>query len=513
VIEILPRWPPPAAPAPPAPASARVAGQRPAPAAQDRDGEQRAPTLGAFSAALARAGILDNTVVDLAGSVVALPYGVALLHRFRDRVHAIYRAHGLEEHEYPELVPASALLPVEELFDLSGKILHVGASPGATGEPGLALLPTGEAAIYGHWAKSVRNRGDLPIRAYRRARYFRPVSRGRHAGRGLFYAMEHDDIFEFHCAYESCDELRGELRRHWKVLRTVLEAMHVPALWSTRPPWTNRQEVADWAVAADVPLPTLATTQVASLYNQGTRFSEPFGIGFREHGEMHHTFQLSGYVSRRLLLVHLLLGMRPSGRFFLHPDLAPVQVAVLLRAAREPDVLAGEALVQQLGAEGVRAQLTALDRPARVAAALESWSARGAPIVAMLFGAAEPGEPFRVVLRRSDSEQEAELPAGTDGLALTCRCLLGEIAAGWRRHVELFVAGRVVEVADADATREATGERLVAVCPLAVGEDTVREIGTWGTGEVLGFCGAREARPCVLTGRPTDAVALVSPRT
>ena len=248
MIEVLPEWESVRSRAPSAPAHA--AGSRASARTREGAGEPgRRLTLGDFSAALARAGILDNRVVDLPGSVVAPPDGVELLNLFRERVHSIYRAHGLQEYEYPLLAPTASLLPVSELLDLDGMLLYASEEPGA-GSADVVLSPTGEATIYSHWAKIVRSRRDLPIRMYRRARYFRPVSRGRHAGRGVFYAMEHDDIFEFHCAYGSSEELREELPRHWTLLQDVVRALHVPALWSTRPPWTNRHEVADWALAA-----------------------------------------------------------------------------------------------------------------------------------------------------------------------------------------------------------------------------------------------------------------------
>jgi prolyl-tRNA synthetase len=496
VIEILPEWAPVAA----------IPGERRPTAV--------APTLGDFSAALARAGILDNRAVGLAGSVVALPYGVELLNLFRDRVHAVYREHGLEEHEYPALAPVSCMRPVEELFDLDGRILLAAPRGDADGrEPDVALLPSGEAVIYTHWAKTVSKRRDLPLRMYRRARYFRPVSRGRHAGRGVFYAMEHDDIFEFHCAYAHRDEQRAELPGHWEVLKRVARALHVPVLWSTRPPWTNHRAVADWAIAGDVPLPIRATTQVAALYNQGTRFSRPFGVGFREHGEMHHTVQLCGYVSRRMLLVHLLLGMTPAGGFSLHPDVAPVQVALLARPTDGSHEAVVRTVAGELSAAAIRLRLSVLDPAAPIATALDTWTARGTPLVVMLIGA-PGGESLKIVVRRSDSEEEAVLAAGAGGSELTalCRELLEEIGASWRRNVERFVAARVTEVDDAESVRQALEERLVAVCPLAAEERAVTEVDGWGPGEVLGFCRGEAQRDCVATGRAVETVALVSPR-
>lgn len=519
MIEVLPAWTPPE----PALASDGVfaGGDRsdglswapPAGAAPPAT-EEKPPTLGDFSRALARAEVLDNGLVDLPGAVVALPYGVELLNRFRDRVHAVYRSHGLDEHEFPMLAPLSVLAPAAELLDLRGKLLYAGSDADlANGGPGMALLPTGEAAVYASWAKRVRSRGDLPIRMYRRARYFRPVSRGRHAGRGVFYAMEHDDVFEFHCAYADDAEMRAELPRWWQMLGDVAGALHLPVLWSTRPPWTNRHEVAEWALAGDVPLPIRATTQVGSLYNQGTRFSRPYGIGFREDGELHLTAQLAGYVSRRLLLVHLLLGMRAGGELFLHPDVAPAQVVVVLRGGDDGmhgEIAAG--LVGQLEDAGVRARLVSAESPGRLRSELSRWSTRGVPLIVLLFAPREEGEPFRVVVRRADTGEEAVLPEGAGGLVSRCRELLAEVGESWDRRTQQFVAGRLVETGTAASLHEALADRRVAVAPLAIEEEVVREVDGWRSGEVLGFCRTERLRPCVVSGVPAGTVALISPR-
>lgn len=502
-LDVLPEWPPPAAPVPD-----RL--PPPEPTADDAP----PPTMGHFSAALARAGLFDNEAIDLPGSVVVLPYGVELLRRFRQRVDTAYRAHGLEEHEYPLLVPASCLEPSQQVLDLGGRVLYAGREDELGHGPGaLALLPTGEAAVYTHWSRRVRTRGDLPVRAYRRARYFRPVSRGRHGGRGLFYALEHDDIFEFHCAYASEAELRDDLRRYWAMLADTLRALHLPALWSTRPPWTNRHEVAEWAIAADVPLPTRATTQVGAVYNQGTRFSGPYGVEFREGGRRHPAVQLSGYVSRRALLVHLLLGLRPSGHFLVHPDVSPVAVAVLLRADGANDEDLTRALVDTLDAEGMAARLVAVDRPSRVAPTVETWATRGTPVVLLLFAPRHGAEPWRAVLRRSDTEDEAALPDAEPATVVeACRAALAAVGRAYIRHVEGLLRRRLVETAAEEDTRAALRERQVAVCPLVVDAAAVERVGAWRMGEVLGYCRTRERRPCVLTGEAVETVALVSPR-
>ena len=262
-----------------------------------------------------------------------------------------------------------------------------------------------------------------------------------------------------------------------------------------------------------MPLPVLATTQVSVLYNQATRFSRAFRVGFREHGQLHNTWQLCGYVSRRLVLVHLLLGMRPSGRLFVHPELAPAQVELFASAEPASGSDLAESTVRRLAEGGIRARLSIVGQNRRVGPARDACIQRGTPVVATVVASDKDGRPPRVVLLRSDCEQEPELAgAGAEELAGRCAELLAEIGAAWDRRAARYVDGRVAELADADSARQALAERLVVVCPMALEPDAVRQADGWGAGEVLGFARAGESRPCVVTGRPARTVALISPR-
>jgi hypothetical protein len=469
-------------------------------------------TLGGFSRALRDAAVLDNRPIETPGAVVVLPYGVELLERFRAVVRAAYRDAGLDEYEYPSLAPADVLQPTSALLDLRDKVLRVGSdSDLERGALPYVLLPTGESAIYTHWARSVRSPADLPLRMYRRARYFRPVARGRHSGRGVFHALEHDDIFEFHCAHRDEAAQRADLERCQAMLAALLRACHVPALWTTRPPWTNVGEVADWTVAADTPLPVGGTAQLAAVYNQGTRFSRPYGIAYRQDGRTQHTVQLAGYVSRRLLMAHLLLGLRGDGTFHLHPDVAPVQVLILDRAGAASPGGAVAAVASTMATDGVRVRVLSggADDVRRWS---RTWRQRGVPLTITILPPREDGDPYKTVLRRSDTGTEVVIRTDTlAALPQQSRELLHDIGAAYAWNASSFTSERLVRIGRGELG-EALGARLVAVIPLTASEEAVRAVETGTHGEVLGFSRAEAAAPCHVTGAPVSTVAFVSAR-
>lgn len=404
------------------------------------------------------------------------------------------------------------LEPTAEILDLEGKVLRVGDDGDLRrGVLPYVLLPTGESAIYTHWARTVRSPADLPVRMYRRARYFRPVARGRHSGRGVFHALEHDDIFEFHCAHPDAFAQQADLDRCQEMLAALLRACHVPAWWTTRPPWTNRAEVADWAVAADAPLPVNATAQLAAVYSQGTRFSGPYGVSYRHDGVTRHTVQLAGYVSRRLLMAHLMLGLRASGGLHLHPDLAPVQVLILAKTGGGGEAERVAAVSAAVAASGIRARLITGDSNA-IRRAGRTGQRRGVPVTVTVLPPRRDGDPYKTVLRRSDTGEELAVRSDTlHALPRQCRELLHDVGAGYDQTARSFAAGRVRHV-HGGGLREALAARMVAVVSLTASEPAVRSVEELGRGEVLGFCETDHIAPCQATGAPVTTVALVSPR-
>ncbi|MGW2539464.1 hypothetical protein ACWC5I_00950 [Kitasatospora sp. NPDC001574] len=484
------------------------------PARSTRQAFPRGPfNVGDFTRVLRESQILDNRAIDATGAAVILPYGVALMERFRHLVRAAYEDAGLAEHEYPHTVPLSVAEPTREVVDLHDRLLLVGTDTDlAQGKPRLVLTPTGEMVIYAHWSRAVSGRGDLPIRMYQRARYFRPVRGGRHGGRGVFHTTEHDDVFEFHCAHADRAAQQQDLRRLRDMVAGLIGRFHVPVVWSTRPPWTNRAEVADLAVAADAPLPLGATGQIACLYDQGTRFSRPYRIGFREQGAFHLSQQLAGYTSRRMLMAHLMLGLHGRQQLFIHPDLAPVQVLILVRAqASSPQ--AGSTLARGLAGSGVLVREVDCESAGTLTKARREWQPRGVPVMVQLFEPRTAGEQWKAVISRADTGEECTVHCA-DPLELSAelRALLADLGSAFTAGAWEFARSRLVP-ATASELPEVLAQRLVAVCALSVSEEAVREVAALRRGEVLGFCRTSRSQPCVVTGKPVETVAFVSPRT
>jgi hypothetical protein len=468
-------------------------------------------SFGLFSKMLKEAQILDSTAVDVTGCAVVLPYGVELLTMFRSIVRKSYIACGLSEYEYPCVMPTTAAEPISTLIDLEENLMLVGTKHEMSNQTcRTALLPSGEATIYSHWSKRVSSRKDLPIRMFQRARYFRPVHGGRHGGRGPFYSIEHDDVFEFHCAHAETSEQKRDYDQLRVMVDDLISMFCVPVLWSTRPPWTNRSEVANLVVGADTPLPSQSAAQISCVYDQGRRFSSLYKVGFREGGVNYLTEQIAGYVSRRLVLTHLLLGMQHSSNFFVHPSVSPVSVLILTRSSEcATDV---RAFATKLTQENIRTRVVTCETVAALHRTRSTWHPRGVPITVQLFTPRSDQDSWKVVINRGDTGEEVTLHCGQLAhLIPHVQRLIDDLSDSFRRIAYDFARSRVARV-DRAGLHDALDSRLIAITPLKFSEETVRGIAELRKGEVLGFCTSDGMERCSWTGNRVKTVALISPR-
>jgi len=472
-----------------------------------------ASDLGHFSRALRAAEVLDNQAVSLPGALMIHSYGARLFRRFRAIAHKLHARHGLEEQDYPLLVGPEIFDPLSGMFSLEDHLLGVGRlADFEAGAPRAFLTPTGESVIYSHWAGIVRQRSDLPIRMYRCTRYFRPLGS---AGQGVFKSLESGDVFELHCCHPGPEESAGELRGALEMYREMSTRCGVPVLWTVRPPWGNRAQVAEVALGGDAPLPFGSTVQVGSLYQQGTRFSEPYGVRYRDaDGTARPTRHVTGAISRRLVLAHLSLGMDTHG-FLIHPDLAPDQVLIAYRDGGHSDLDTPRLLALEAGlsAAGLRCHTLKIGSQREMRVCLDKAIRQGVPVVALVFGHRAPDDRLRVVLRRRDTGAEVEVTAlPVAELVAVLPRVVEAVGHAFARRAWGFFSERRIEAAHWSELTAGMADRRIVMSPMEISEQANRRVAELRMGEILGYCLARELQPCVLSGVATRFRAVLSPR-
>lgn len=459
-------------------------------------------TLRDFERALHSAGLLDLAAIPLAGAQVALPAGVALFRRFGELVRSAYESIGLTEYDYPFVGPTSIYAPIIDLLGDKAALLHVGTERDlANGKSSATLSPSGEATVYHHWAQIVRTEADLPIGAYRQARYYRPAHRSRQAA--LFRPLEACDVYELHWAVADPAAAEERLRLTYAALGQVADALAVPLLWMVRPPWTNHSAVSDATIAGDCLLPHGQTLQLATIYDQSTRFAERFGIRFRIGSALHFVHQVAGAITRRTVIAHLWLSAPPVGGLLAHSLIASIHVVVLYP---EDEHHWAHAVALELRNGGLRTAIESTG-PRQLRAAIARWRSRGVAATVIL-RAAQTDRPATATVVRGDDRSRVEVSPDAIAGATMEAVVLADASGVYRSLDRVRRALRPVHVAD--EARAVVGAGGVAVVPCVPSAEAVEFLRVWEAGDVLGFRRGERSAACVATRQATDVVALLA---
>lgn len=470
---------------------------RPAPPVSDMAG---------FSRWLRGAGILETDGAWAPGGFVVLPWGVEILARFGALVREEAAALGFGEHEFPILAPDAVYAASEGLIDTARELIRT--DPAGHGARHV-LSPTGEQAIYTHWARHLRTASDFPRRLFQRGRYFRPATGHRLTGGGVYKCVEAGDVFEFHATHVDRAGSEADAEALAAAFTRLAARMGVAAVWSTRPPWTNRGTLYEWARAGDVPLPHGVTVQCAASYHQGQVFSRRYGVGIGAGADRRIAWQADGFISRRMVFAALHQRAGEAGPFCLPPDLAPVEAVILSTALSdgERDMLAR--LPGRLAASGLRVRWQ--DHGGDLRDASAHWRRRGVPLLVLVFGAGGAHGRARIVLCRGDDGSEH--PAGcVTELVTLLPPALDDVRDACARARAARLSRHLAAASDEPALAAGLRQGRIVRCALDATADNVRRVAALRSGEVLGFAPSPSPEPCLYGGAPTLTHAFVSRR-
>lgn len=462
-----------------------------------------------FSKALKSAGFLDNKSADLPGNMIMLPFGMKVLNIFNEKIHYYLKKLGMEEYSYPNTVSINTILKQKKIFPLENNLLLFGNhSDFEDKNPRGVLAPTGEALIYNHWAKLIRTSEDLPIELYRKANYFRPVSSGKHSGNSIFKSLEANDVFEFHSAFQSEMDAVGSAETYYYGLKKLLKSIDVPIIWSIRPTWTNKGGLYKWVIGGDVPLPTGQTVQVATIYNQSNIFSKVFDITFKDKGEIKHTHQITGCVTKRLLLAILMLGIDVQGNLFIHPDLSPIQISIILKTSSDhnntdnKDILK---LKSNLLQKGFRVSLNILEKNKNTKSYINKNNKQGVPVQIIITDKRFSDDKYKVILIRSDTLQERIIFCSDfTNIYIIVHELIQTITNSYKYLMNDFMKFQL--------TKDFDKNTKIKEIPLYISIDVIKRIESKYSGEVLGFKLSENTEVCVISKKNTKYIAYFSRR-
>lgn len=477
----------------------------------DLKGTNFSGSLRDFSTALLNGEILDHKTVMLQGASIWLPYGMELRRQFDNVVGETYRRAGIEEFHYPSLVPESIFRPLDGLYNLKNKTLLVNTEEEMQrNEPRGVMSPTGEATIYHHWSKYLRNR-PLPFRMYRNATYFRPVS--HQAGMGIFNAMEATGVYEFHAAYANRDPINAEIANYQRMLQSIFALFRLPVVWSMRPPWTNNGAISIGTYGADAILPNETSLQIAALYDQDSIFSRRFDIRSAVSGSNEPTKQIAGYCSRRVLTSQLMTAWSAFGHMFVHPSFAPVQTAIVFHQ-KTTDERTWTTFSNAVTSSGeMRVSVSSEESPKKLTQTVKRLSDKGVPLIAVIQDKRAEDDQYCLILIRSDLKKEVKVrfPSLSEFPMALLKCALEKIASDSDITFDNYFKRRISEVESLDELRKNNLANLVVI-PLTFDEKSVKELESSINGEILGFVLADEEKKCAINGDNTYSRAVLCRR-
>lgn len=453
------------------------------------------PSVTDFSRALLSSGLATPAAIKLQGATVIHPVGLKILHRYYDLIRNHFSDYGIEEWDFPDTTSPEDFIPVEKGFGWENKFLEV-----SDGERAIAALnPTGEEMIYSFWSRQLNLPGNFPVKLFRKASYFRKPGRGKHSGLTLFKSMEARDIFEFHSTYIDPEQHAKDAAAQSEMLRTLFRKMNLRLLYSLRPPWTNNAKVSRWTKGADFILPSGLSLQVAALYQQDDIFSRLYGIGVKANRSFTFAKQITGYVSRRIVLARWFTGMRSDGSFFMDPDFVPSQLALI---TGNDETEFAETLRAALLKAGITAEHISAGKPEEIGKIFRKKNDEGVPLILLRIPGSRPGQEAKTVIYRNDTMCQAVIGTKTaDSCTELILALLGDI-----RNFNSFLINQSWASACSTETRTGQGN-AVRFFPLAFSEEAVRTAQQQLGGEVLGYFRSERTQTCAMTGAPTDLTA------
>ncbi|WP_196486436.1 hypothetical protein [Burkholderia cepacia] len=469
-------------------------------------------SLGELTRRLNRAEICDSDIIAVPGAIVVLPWGVALCERFAQFVRDIYGELELQEYAYPQVVPESCFSPMADLLDLQRCLLHVGTDQDSMeGRTRGVLTPTGEQVIANHWQHAVSRSDMLPIRLYQRARYFRPISSADRSGKGVFSALEAPDVFEFHCCHATEAGASDDIRRLVRGLLEISDALPIPQFIGVRPPWGNRNDLYEWGVGGDTPLLSGECVQTSAAYFQGQRLSRRYDIGFGKKEQRQHAWQVDGFVSRRMMYAQLGLSTLADGSLIVHPNLAPIQIAILARSQFESERQALQLAFEGIKSRGLRVTIDFASDAHVMSARIKQLRARGVPLLLLYFGRRHVEDAARIRLCRPDNEQELVIDENDD-LPEVLLMALADVEASVNQLVHSQVRSLIAFAQTETQAKEMLAARKCVVAPIAPTRANVEAVASWRMGELCSFAATEDVAPCIFSGKPTRARALLSRR-
>ncbi len=449
------------------------------------------------------------------GMDVWRPYGWKAMRRIDDLTHAEMERTGHEEVHFPLLIPAELLAKENRLVARLKAAREADTDPselrtdeGSGGfvsevywvrqagdnelDAPMFLRPTSETAMYTMFPLWVRSHADLPLKVYQMVNTFRYETKQTRS----FIRVREIHFFEAHTAHVDEADATRQIDEDLGIVGRIMHDLCLPVLFSKRPVWDTFPG-AWYTIGIDVVMPNGRTLQVASCHHYRDQWAEAFDLTYEDmEGENRYCHQTTYGMSERLLGAVVGIHGDDSGLIF-PPSVAPYQVVIVPIASHQDGTVDSTAsdVADRLRENGLRVHIDGRDL--RPGSKYYDWEIRGVPL-RLDIGPRDVRAGTASAARRTGGR--SELPI--EDIVTAVRSELSEVAAELRRRAAEHHDSSIRSLDDISAVSDDGIILEVAFDSNDTdAEGLERSTGMTLLGEAVKPFD--EARPCIVTGRPT----------
>jgi len=267
-----------------------------------------------------------------------LPYGAKIARNIEYVVHKYLEESGHEPIMFPSLIPLSLFKREVDFFEgfLPEALLASKKLSGEELDEPLVLRPTSEVPIYHVFSQLITSHRQLPLKVYQTVNVYRIETR---ATAPLLRLREVTLFNEAHVFCKSEEEAKKVFEEAVKLYERVYNYFKIPYIIVKSPPWDlfpGAIENYDFITV----LPDGKVLELASVINLGQKFAKAFKIRFQdEEGVVRYAWQLCYGIGIDRMIAALVWLHGDSRGLALHPDVAPIQVVVIV-IPPEPELTA-----------------------------------------------------------------------------------------------------------------------------------------------------------------------------
>jgi prolyl-tRNA synthetase len=447
---------------------------------------------------VARAELADNGPVR--GTMVIRPWGYAIWERIQADLDRRIKEAGAVNAYFPLFIPEGYLhREAQHVEGFSPELAVVTHGGGKKLEEPVVVRPTSETIVNAYFSKWIQSYRDLPLLINQWSNVVRWELRPR-----LFLRTTEFLWQEGHTAHAT---EAAATEYSLRILRDVYagfmnEVMRIPVAVG-RKTAKERFAGATTTWTCEGMMRDGKALQMATSHELGQNFAKAFDITFSDaDGQQAFAWQTSWGASTRLMGA-LIMAHGDDHGLRLPPELAPVQVMVLV--VREDEAVKAEAgrVVDTLRAAGIRVELddrTAISFGRRAV----EWEMKGVPVRIELGPRDVAGGTATLVTRNDGSKETVPLSevAARAGAALA---MTGDVLAA---EAEELRRSRTQEVSSLEEARQAAETGFAVVGLEVLGEDGETQLNSAGVS--VRCIQRRDGSLAEPSDRPDELIALLA---